>query len=221
MPVPKRLLVLSIHTHPRKYERKNIPIFISIKNAIDGQYASLLRRGKNSIWVYTLLLKKHGLLTLLSRKEMSMLGLILSIILNVYPPIETDRVEIFLTAYIASVQYQIPPHYLTRLIERESNWDHTMVSSNSNGTKDYGLMQLNDKYYDEFKWRYNHGKDFDPLNIRDSIRIGCKHLSTMFKHTGTWEKAFSAYNAGLSRVRRNDIPTSTKKYVKYITGVTL
>jgi soluble lytic murein transglycosylase-like protein len=147
--------------------------------------------------------------------------MIASLVLSVYfaiNPIDIEYVEKTSSIYLASVVYQIPTPYLFRLVEKESKGDRFVVSYNKNGTIDLGLLQHNSKYYDYFKWRYNKGIDYDPFNIQDNLRIGCKHLKTLYKHTGTWEGTFVAWNCGLTRYRSGDIPTTSMELMRFVIG---
>jgi hypothetical protein len=114
--------------------------------------------------------------------------------------------------------YDLPQYYFSKMLEVESNFNPRAVSGpNADGSYDYGLAQLNSKYIDEFGWRYKFGK-IDPFNPEQAIHVAGKHLSVLYAHTGTWEKAFAAYNCGLTRVKQNRIPVKTKEYVEKIFG---
>jgi soluble lytic murein transglycosylase-like protein len=115
-----------------------------------------------------------------------------------------------------AIEAGIPPLLLARLIAYESGWVQNRVGRNSNGTEDYGLMQLNGAYLAEFAWRYNGGKTFDPFDSRMNLRIGTRHLATLYRVTGSWRAAVSAYNCGLSRYRSGKLPASTLRYVEAV-----
>jgi hypothetical protein len=56
--------------------------------------------------------------------------------------------------------------------------------SNSNGTDDVGLMQLNSAYF-------SHIDRFDPL---ENLKKGCEHLREKYEQYGTWDQAIARYN---------------------------
>ena len=148
-----------------------------------------------------------------------MLGLILSGLLGAHSQLDMAKLDTITATYIASIQYQIPPSYLIRLVEKESRFDKDAISKNKNGTFDVGLLQHNSKYYDDFKWRYNKGKDYDPYDIRDNLKIGCKHLLTLYKHTGSWRATVIAWNCGLTRYRSGDYPVTSIRLANAVVGL--
>jgi len=114
--------------------------------------------------------------------------------------------------------YDLPQYYFSKMLEVESNFNPRAVSGpNADGSYDYGLAQLNSKYLDEFGWRYKFGT-IDPFNPEQAIHVAGKHLSVLYAHTGTWEKAFMAYNIGLSRVLSGKISGAGVEYVNKIFG---
>jgi soluble lytic murein transglycosylase-like protein len=114
-----------------------------------------------------------------------------------------------------SFQYQVPMIYVLKLIEKESNWNSKTIGYNENGTYDVGLVQVNSQYIEYFQQKYG---DFDPNNDYDAIEFCFKHLSFLFKQTNNWRQAIAAYNAGLSRVLKGNIPITTQRYTNYILG---
>jgi len=114
--------------------------------------------------------------------------------------------------------YGVPPEYVARLLWMESRFNPKAIGGpNSDGTRDYGIAQINSAYLDDFKWHYKL-PDLDPLNPHDSIWFAVKHLSTLYKETGSWWYTFAAYNAGLGAVRNGNIPQSTIRYANYVIG---
>jgi soluble lytic murein transglycosylase-like protein len=114
--------------------------------------------------------------------------------------------------------YDIPTFLFCKLLEVESNFNPKAVGGpNADGTYDYGIAQLNSAYIEEFGWRYKFGK-IDPFNAEQSIHVAAKHLSVLYEHTGSWERAVAAYNCGLARVQSNRIPLRTREYVDKIFG---
>lgn len=115
-----------------------------------------------------------------------------------------------------SLQNQIPVYYFAKLIYVESRYNPRAINyANSNGSRDYGIAQLNSNYIDEFALRYGY-QSIDPFDPYLSLEVAGKHLRTLYNHTGSWEKAIAAYNCGLTAVRKGKIPASTVRYVERI-----
>lgn len=121
-------------------------------------------------------------------------------------------------AYVLEVcdTYKVPIYVLSRLIEKESNWNYKCINYNYNGTVDKGLVQINSSNIEYFSWKFNHGVTINPFNPWTSIRISAQYLHHLFKQFGNWKEAVMAYNAGPTRVSNDRIPITTKQYAKYI-----
>lgn len=92
------------------------------------------------------------------------------------------------------------------------------IGINSNGSKDYGLMQINSLH---LNWLKNQGID-EAMLVNDpcvSILVGAYILKGMFEKYGySWE-AVGAYNAGLSKDNYNLRMSYAKKvWQRYRTG---
>jgi len=101
---------------------------------------------------------------------------------------------------------------------------------NDDGTRDYGLWQLNGQYlWDDYIPRFWHGKvEFDYANPYHNTYIAVRHISWLkdtlarhhdFKqpvHAIYWETAL-AYNAGIGRVLSERVPS--EKTVEYAANV--
>lgn len=120
----------------------------------------------------------------------------------------THNSVVSITIIQEAIKHQIPVNIAFSLAWRESRFDIDIVSSkNHNGSRDWGLFQLNDTYY---KWSH---KDF--FNIKKNTRAGLAHLEYCLDKTGNLQMALAAYNAGVNGVN-NGIPKTTKKYVNII-----
>lgn len=84
-----------------------------------------------------------------------------------------------------AANYGIPLDIAIRLVYEESRWKEKAINRNDNGTFDYGLMQLNSRYFDIYPWQVN-------------VQKGLAHLAALYKQTGTWRQALVSYNAGLN-----------------------
>jgi soluble lytic murein transglycosylase-like protein len=121
-------------------------------------------------------------------------------------------------------EQNVPVRIAYRLVEYESGWDSRASNVNTNGSIDRGIMQLNSDSLDDFAVRYNTGKPVDPWQWRTSIAVGIKHLSVMYKATGSWYGAVAAYNMGLSKYRRymaqnRRLPLSTQRELEYVFAI--
>jgi len=109
----------------------------------------------------------------------------------------------------------VPLWLLGRLIEAESGWDPYAVGVNADGSRDEGLAQLNSRYSDGFDC-FNAGLPVDPFDPGHALRIACGILVSHREATGSWRGAVEAYNCGLGRWRRGDLPAVTIRHVSLI-----
>lgn len=112
--------------------------------------------------------------------------------------------------------YGIPVSILYPLIYTESTFNPDAVNKNSDGSIDYGLMQLNSKYLKYFYWKFNNNVAIDPMNARENLRIGCAYLLHLYNYTGSWRDAIWAYNAGPGNWEKRILPEKTKNKLKII-----
>lgn len=125
-----------------------------------------------------------------------------------------SRYEVYVTKLCN--EYDVPIWLFARLIKKESNWNSKATNINRNKTIDLGIAQLNSNYLDYFSWKFNEGKEIDPFNAKDSLRVSIKYIAHLKKSFPSWSDVVMAYNAGATRVLNNDIPTTTIEYCKTI-----
>lgn len=115
-------------------------------------------------------------------------------------------------------KYNVPLLLLYRLVYHESRWNRYAVSRyNNNGTRDYGIAQLNSACIRGFIRAFYRGKEtFNVYNPKHSLEIAVKLLNTHYRTFKNWYFAVCAYNAGANSVRYRRIPTSTRIYAKRI-----
>jgi len=89
-----------------------------------------------------------------------------------------------------AAEYGVPGHFVYS-IAREENWTlnpGAVSSPNRNGTRDRGIMQLNDRYFAHVDWRCPES----------NIRAGVRHIRFLLGHpqVQTYWVAAICYNAG-------------------------
>lgn len=107
----------------------------------------------------------------------------------------------FSTVTQFSTQYDVEPSLVLAVIKQESDGNPKAQGP----TGDFGLMQITQPALTDFN-RY-HNTQFtlsDLLDPSPNIRVGTWYLSTLFKQTQDWRLAVQSYNAGLSRVMKNN-----------------
>lgn len=107
--------------------------------------------------------------------------------------------EILDYIYDISNKYDVPCGLTLSVCYVESGFqpDVNNAGLNSDGTVDYGLMGLNDKYLPYNCDLYNNGELIDPYNAYDNISIGVQILrSNLNTFGGSLYDAACAYNLG-------------------------
>lgn len=113
-------------------------------------------------------------------------------------------------------KHAVPILLLVALIEVESGWNPRAVNKNRNGTKDLGIMQLNNKYLEYYTWKFWDGSKLDPFDYNTNIEVGTAVLRYLYNLTGSWEDAIVAYNCGYTTYKKGKIPSTTRKYKETI-----
>lgn len=112
---------------------------------------------------------------------------------------------------------QVPYIIMARLIQKESNWNPNAIGYNSNGSMDLGISQFNSNFILDHASRFGY-ISFNPFDPVQALGLATKLVASLYKQFGDWYLAVAAYNCGGGRVRRNEIPETTKRYAAYITG---
>jgi soluble lytic murein transglycosylase-like protein len=104
----------------------------------------------------------------------------------------------------------VPP-YFALAIAIEENWTldpDAQNTSNSNGTTDLGVMQLNSRYYGDIEWQ----------NPETNIRAGCQHIKRLMDYPGiyTFWAVAAAYNCGEGRFLGEGPPPQTIEYANNV-----
>lgn len=99
-----------------------------------------------------------------------------------------SKADIIKMIYKEAEAQGVDPDIIVSIVEQESGFNPKAVSpKNSNGSRDHGLMQLNDKYH----------KLKNPYDPMTNLRYGIKHFKGLLTGAkGDVRKALSNYNAG-------------------------
>ena len=98
--------------------------------------------------------------------------------------------EIFETVYAVAGRSGLDYRLVLCIIHVESRFKNVKSMKNKNGTRDFGLMQVNNC----------HRVLAEPLDIVSNIRFGCRYLFFCFRG-GTIADAIRRYNQGLNGKR--------------------
>ena len=120
------------------------------------------------------------------------------------------RGEYLALARAAAQRHGIPEDLFLRLVQRESGWNPTAVSTK--GAQ--GLAQLMPGTADLLR--------VDPADPKQNLEGGARYLRMMYDRFGDWKLALAAYNAGPEAVERHGgVPpyAETQGYVSHILGI--
>jgi soluble lytic murein transglycosylase-like protein len=104
-------------------------------------------------------------------------------------------------------EQKVPFEVVAAIIAIESRWRPNAIGLNIDGSKDRGIMQLNDRYF-------NDGDDFW-VNIHTGIYL----LSSLYRETKSWYWTFYAYNAGLRSLECGAMIQKSREYADRVWGV--
>lgn len=90
---------------------------------------------------------------------------------------------------------RIDPELVLQLITVESDWDAALIHTNLDGSRDFGLMQINDSTW---PWLAEQAglEHADPLDPKDNLAMGTWYLAYLLRRYGSEEAALTAYNRG-------------------------
>ena len=109
----------------------------------------------------------------------------------------------------------VAPELIFAIIHVESKWKMRAKNYNPDKSIDYGLMQLNSRYIQDFIWKYGAcDRDYDPiLSVYDNLEIGIKHVARLQKYwKGDLIRLLYSYNCGIGRTNSGNIPSRTRIY---------
>ncbi|MBQ3838202.1 MAG: lytic transglycosylase domain-containing protein [Treponema sp.] len=121
----------------------------------------------------------------------------------------TGNRDVTMAVLDAANREDIPLSLAFALCHTESRYNRYAYNLNSNGSIDRGLFQLNDR-------SFPHLAENDFYTAETSARVGMKHLRFCLNVAGNDLTAVAMYNAGVTRVRNDQTPASTLRYVSRI-----
>ncbi len=121
----------------------------------------------------------------------------------------TGNRDVTMAVLDAANREDIPLSLAFALCHTESRYNRYAYNLNANGSVDRGLFQLNDRTFP----RLNESEFY---TAETSARLGMKHLRFCLNVAGNDLTAVAMYNAGVARVRRDQTPASTLRYVSRI-----
>lgn len=121
----------------------------------------------------------------------------------------TNSRDIALAVLEEAEKNNIPLSLAFSLAHTESNYKATAKHTNTNGSIDRGLFQLNNQSFPNL----TEAEFFDP---KVSAHYGMAHLKYCLKTAGNEIAALAMYNAGTNKVRNNGTPQTTLNYISQI-----
>ena len=114
--------------------------------------------------------------------------------------IYTENTNVSKTIIDYAIDHDIPIHIAFSLAWNESRYKITAIGpKNSNGTRDWGLFQLNDGYRESWT-------EEDFFNIDKNVSTGIEYLAYCIKETGNIEEGIGAYNKGVTGIKKYGLP---------------
>ena len=121
----------------------------------------------------------------------------------------TNSREITQAILTEAEKYDIPPSLAFALAHTESEFKSTAMHKNVNGSIDRGLFQLNSSSFPKL----TESDFYDP---RTSAHYGLSHLRFCLNTAGNEIAALAMYNAGTTKVTKNNTPQTTLNYISRI-----
>lgn len=121
----------------------------------------------------------------------------------------TGNRDVTMAVLDAANREDIPLSLAFALCHTESRFNRYAYNLNANGSVDRGLFQLNDRTFPRLA-------ESDFYTAETSARLGMKHLRFCMNVAGNDLTAVAMYNAGVTRVRNDQTPASTLRYVSRI-----
>ncbi len=127
-------------------------------------------------------------------------------------PVASDPSQIKQMVSSAAKKYGVPENLALGVASHESNFDPYAKHLNDNGTKDWGVMQLNDTTVKTMGVQ-------KPLDAAENIDAGVKLLGQhLARYGGDQKKALWAYADGPGAVESGNLHPHVKDFVDYVAG---
>jgi len=122
-----------------------------------------------------------------------------------------EKLDVATYAYLdnKAYEYGVSTELVLAVMQVESNYTPNLTHKNTNGTTDYGLMQINSSNH---KWLQDKLGQLDFLNEQDSILAGIYMLSMIKQESSNTHEILMVYNMGrstYSRLASRGITSST------------
>lgn len=102
----------------------------------------------------------------------------------------------------AAYRYSVDLYVLLAIAKTESNFNQSAINKNTNGSADYGLMQINSSWFDNLE-KYGISESDVKTNYCVNINVGAWILASNFHSHGTSWNSLGAYNAGFRESRQS------------------
>lgn len=105
------------------------------------------------------------------------------------------------------------------LMQENPTFNVNATNKNQNGTMDCGLFQLNDRYiWTVFVPDYwvNIDIEFNPFNWKHNTFLALHHIKYLLDKIKIIDDSVMAYNCGIGAVMNDNIPESTRIYLKRV-----
>lgn len=105
------------------------------------------------------------------------------------------------------------------LMQENPTFNINATNKNQNGTMGCGLFQLNDRYiWTVFVPDYwvNIDIEFNPFNWKHNTFLALHHIKYLLDKIKIIEDSIMAYNCGIGAVMNDNIPESTRIYLKRV-----
>lgn len=105
------------------------------------------------------------------------------------------------------------------LMQENPTFNINATNKNQNGTMDCGLFQLNDRYiWTVFVPDYwvDIDIEFNPFNWKHNTFLALHHIKYLLDKIKIIEDSIMAYNCGIGAVMNDNIPESTRIYLKRV-----
>lgn len=94
------------------------------------------------------------------------------------------------------------------ILFHESRYDNSAINYNIDGTHDFGVAQLNSRYWDKAKKYY----DADISTLQGNVYAGAKFFLALYEMFPDMHSAVLAYNCGPGAVKSGNIPKCSRMY---------